>query len=128
MHCRVPRARTPGSKNSRREVEQTIAALKFQIEKFNYGASYADDHFEQLNQAANQYLGLLYRSLFAPLEGFVRHHRLIVIPHGALHYVPFHALLNRGGYLIDQFEISYAPSATVLKLCRKLAKQFEISN
>jgi CHAT domain-containing protein len=35
-----------------------------------------------------------------------------------LHYVPFHALLNRQGYLIERFEISYAPSATVLRLCR----------
>jgi len=113
---------------SRREVEQTIAALKFQIEKFNYGPSYADDHFEQLNQAATQYLGSLYRALLAPIEHFVRDHRLIVIPHGALHYVPFHALLNRRGYLIDQFEISYSPSATVLKLCREMARQSEISN
>jgi CHAT domain-containing protein len=113
---------------SRREVEQTIAALKFQIEKFNYGPSYADDHFEQLNQAATQYLGSLYRRLLAPIEDLVRDHRLIVIPHGALHYVPFHALLNRRGYLIDQFEISYSPSATVLKLCREMARQSEISN
>ena len=113
---------------SKREVGQIIAALKFQIEKFNYGSGFADGYFEQLNQAANQYLGGLYRSLFAPLEGFVRHFRLIVIPHGALHYVPFHALLNRKGYLIDQYEISYSPSASVLKLCRKMAQQSRISN
>jgi CHAT domain-containing protein len=113
---------------SRREIEETIAALKFQIEKFNYGPSYADDHFEQLNQAATQYLGSLYRRLLAPIENLVRDHRLIVIPHGALHYVPFHALLNRRGYVIDQFEISYSPSATVLKLCREMARQSEISN
>ena len=113
---------------SKRDLEQTIAALKFQIEKFNFGPSYADDHFEQLNQAATQYLGSLYRRLMAPIEDLVRDHRLIVIPHGALHYVPFHALLNRGGYLIDQFEISYSPSATVLKLCREMATQSEISS
>lgn len=113
---------------SKREIEQTIAALKFQIEKFNYGPGYADDHFEQLNQAASQYLGSLYRHLVAPIEDFIRDHRLIIIPHGALHYVPFHALLNRRGYLIDQFEISYSPSATVLKLCREMATQTGISN
>lgn len=113
---------------SRREVEQTIAALKFQIEKFNYGPSYASEHFDQLNQAATQHLGSLYRQLLAPIERLVRDHKLIVIPHGVLHYVPFHALLNRKGYLIDQFEISYSPSATVLKLCREMARQSEISN
>ena len=113
---------------SRRDVERTLAPLKFQIEKFNYGPGYADGYFEQLNHAANQYLGLLYRALFAPVERFAGHHRLIVIPHGSLHYVPFHALLNRRGYLIDQFEISYAPSATVLKLCREMAKHSHSKN
>jgi CHAT domain-containing protein len=56
--------------------------------------------------------------------------RLIVIPHGPLHYVPFHALLDRRGYVIDRFEISYAPSATVLKLCREQISnfKFEISD
>lgn len=108
---------------SRRDVEATLGALRFQIEKFNYGPGYADEYFEQLNQAANQYLGRLFQSLVAGLETLVRNQRLIVIPHGALHYVPFHGLLNRRGYLVDQFEISYSPSATVLKLCRELAKQ-----
>lgn len=113
---------------SKREVERTLAPLKFQIEKFNYGPGYADGYFEQLNHAANQYLGLLYRALFAPVERFAGHHRLIVIPHGSLHYVPFHALLNRRGYLIDQFEISYSPSATVLKLCREMARHSHSKN
>lgn len=108
---------------SKREMERTLAALRFQIEKFNYGAAYVDGFFEQLNHAANQYLGLLYRDLFSGIEGRLRDHRLIVIPHGALHYVPFHSLLNRSGYLVDQFEISYAPSATVLMLCREMNRQ-----
>jgi CHAT domain-containing protein len=113
---------------SKRDVEQTIGAFKFQIEKFNYGAGFADGYFAQLNQAANQHLGVLYRSLFAPIERFVTNDRLIVIPHGALHYVPFHALLNRSGYLVDQYEISYSPSAAVLRLCRKMAQQTQTLN
>ena len=113
---------------SKREVEATLAALRFQIEKFNYGPGYTDDYFEQLNQATNQYLGVLARNLMSGLEPLVKHQRLIVIPHGVLHYVPFHALLNRRGYIIDQFEISYSPSATVLKLCREMARQSKTSN
>jgi CHAT domain-containing protein len=113
---------------SKREVEAALAALRFQIEKFNYGPGYADGYFEQLNQSTNQYLGLLARYLVSGLESRVKHQRLIVIPHGVLHYVPFHALLNRRGYIIDQFEISYSPSATVLKLCREMARQSQTSN
>jgi CHAT domain-containing protein/tetratricopeptide (TPR) repeat protein len=108
---------------SKREVEGVMSALRFQLEKFNYGAQFADEHFEQLNHAINQHLIAIYRKVFAVLEPQLDCRKLIIIPHGALHYVPFHALLNRQGYLIDRFEISYAPSATVLRLCRARGKQ-----
>jgi CHAT domain-containing protein len=100
------------------EVEHLMSALRFQLEKFNYGAQFADEHFEQLNHAINQHLIEIYRKVFEMLEPQLDCKKLIIIPHGALHYVPFHALLNRRGFLIDRFEISYAPSATVLRLCR----------
>lgn len=105
------------------EVETELAGLRFQMEKFNFGREYADQHFEQLNGGATQYLARLYQNLLSPLERLLTGQRLIVIPHGAIHYVPFHALLNRRGYLVDQFEVSYAPSATVLKLCRRESKR-----
>ena len=35
-----------------------------------------------------------------------------------LHYLPFHALLDDKGYLIDSFTISYAPSASVFAHCQ----------
>jgi CHAT domain-containing protein len=42
----------------------------------------------------------------------------VIVPHGNLHYVPFHALFDGRDYLLDRFEISYAPSAAVFGLCR----------
>ncbi|MEK6300691.1 MAG: CHAT domain-containing protein [Acidobacteriota bacterium] len=104
-------------------VERELAGLRFQMEKFNFGREYAEQHFDQLNGGATQYLARLYQSLISPIERLLTGKRLIVIPHGAVHYVPFHALLNRRGYLVDQFEISYAPSATVLRLCRRKSQQ-----
>lgn len=100
------------------EVENLLATLRFQIEKFNYGAEYVETYFGQLRRAANEILNQLYAMLFAPVEASIAGDRLIIIPHGALHYVPFHALHDGADYLIGRFEISYAPSATVLKLCR----------
>ncbi len=107
------------------EVETELAGLRFQMEKFNFGREYADQHFEQLNGGATQRLARLYQKLLSPIEPLLAGQRLIVIPHGVVHYVPFHALLNGRGYLVDQFEISYAPSATVLKLCRRQKKRNE---
>jgi CHAT domain-containing protein len=41
------------------------------------------------------------------------------VPHGLLHQVPFHALFDGERYLIERFEISYAPSAKVFSLCQR---------
>lgn len=103
---------------TKREVESLLATLQFQIEKFNYGAEYVDANFGHLRRAANNVLGQLYKLIFAPLERFIETDQLVLIPHDALHYVPFHALYN-GEYLIDRFDVSYAPSSAVLKLCRE---------
>jgi CHAT domain-containing protein len=43
--------------------------------------------------------------------------RLVIVPHGPLHRVPFHALHDGRAYAIDRCEFSYAPSATVWALC-----------
>lgn len=105
--------------SSKQDVEECLRSLRFQIEKFTYGPSYVDAHFWQLKGAIDECLRGLYESIFAPLEGMLDGRRLSIIPHGALHYVPFHALCDdRGYYLIDRFEISCAPSAAVLRCCR----------
>ena len=56
--------------------------------------------------------GILIRPVETELSG-KRH--LVIVPHGVLHYVPFHALvLDDGRYLIESFTLSYLPSASVL--------------
>jgi CHAT domain-containing protein/tetratricopeptide (TPR) repeat protein len=113
---------------ARHEVEGRLATLRFQLEKFNYGTAYVEAHFGQLRRATNDTLGALYECLFAPLESFVAGSRLIVIPHGELHYIPFQALKAGDDYLIDRYEISYAPSASVLKLCRARRDALQSAN
>ena len=110
---------------SKREVNQLLESLRFQIEKFNYGAEYVETYFSQLKRSADDHLSRLYEMIFAPIESLLAGTRLVVIPHGPLHYVPFHALKNDSSYLVDRFEISYSPSAAVLKLCRARRKKAE---
>jgi CHAT domain-containing protein/Tfp pilus assembly protein PilF len=45
--------------------------------------------------------------------------RLIVVPHGILHYVPAETLVSRDRYLVERFVVSYAPSASSLAYLRK---------
>ncbi len=64
-------------------------------------------------------LGQLYQALLAPLQAdLAASSRLIVVPHGPLHYLPFHALHDGGGYLIQRFEFSYLPGASFLRYLR----------
>ncbi|MBI3654392.1 MAG: CHAT domain-containing protein [Acidobacteria bacterium] len=44
---------------------------------------------------------------------------LLIVPDGLLHYLPFEALMQNGHYLIEDHEISYAPSASMLVLLQE---------
>ena len=57
----------------------------------------------------------LYGLLFKPLPESLRLTRLVIIPDGSLHNVPFDALVGPDGqYVLQSHTVSYAPSATVL--------------
>ncbi len=57
--------------------------------------------------------------IFSPLADKLQTKHLIIVPDGALNYVPFAALqMPNGSYLIDQYAISYVPSATTYVLLK----------
>ncbi|HEX9056231.1 MAG TPA: CHAT domain-containing tetratricopeptide repeat protein [Ktedonobacterales bacterium] len=57
----------------------------------------------------------LYTALLRPLEGrLAAWDRLMIVPYGTLHYLPFHLLHNGAGYLIEQHEVVVVPSAGLL--------------
>ncbi|HEX2835299.1 MAG TPA: CHAT domain-containing protein [Thermoanaerobaculia bacterium] len=61
-----------------------------------------------------------YDLLFSPLRPHVHHNRLIIVPHGGLHYVPFVALRDRqtNRFLLQDYTVSFSPSASALKFLR----------
>ena len=59
----------------------------------------------------------LYDQTFGILDPLVRQYRrIILIPHGLLHYFPFAALYDGQHYLIDRFELVYLPNLSLLPL------------
>ncbi len=54
----------------------------------------------------------LYGTLVAPL-GLRAAESLVLVPHDALHYLPFQALRGPAGYLAEAHALAYAPSASV---------------
>ena len=48
--------------------------------------------------------------------------RLVVVPDGPLHHVPFEALSRKGRFLIEDHEVTVVPSASTLLLMRALTR------
>jgi CHAT domain-containing protein len=62
----------------------------------------------------------LFTLVFGKLAGKLRTgSKLIVIPDGLLNQVPFESLVHNGRYLIEDYEISYLPSASLIELLRQ---------
>jgi CHAT domain-containing protein len=58
----------------------------------------------------------LYEILIEPVANELTTPRLLIVPHGALHYLPFAALRHpkTGRYLLEQYSLVSLPSASVL--------------
>jgi pentatricopeptide repeat protein len=61
----------------------------------------------------------LYQRLFQPLERALNKRNLIIVSHGALHYLPMNALHDGNGYIIDRYSIRMMPSASAMKYLRE---------
>ena len=94
-----------------------LRMLRFQLAKFSLGADYIETFRESLLRATKAHLRALHEELIAPFRRRLKGSHLILVPHGVLHYLPFHALFDGKRYLIDSFTLSYAPSAGIYAAC-----------
>jgi len=98
-------------------VRHELQLLHFQLAKFRLGEGYVRTFASAMEEATAAHLGRLYTDLIGPIRPRLTTGRLVVVPHDFLHYVPFHALLDGTRALLDDFVVSYAPSASVHHLC-----------
>ena len=99
------------------DVAAIVRLLRFQLGKFRLHAEYLRTFGRVLLDATTSHLARLHHLLIEPVRDVLDADHLVIVPHGVLHYVPFHALHDRGVALIDRFAVSYAPSARVHHLC-----------
>lgn len=112
-------------------VRSLLGRLEAQWDRFRSGREFGERQLALLEKSTRRVLAGLYDELFRPVEGLLARAsggsgpgevpKLAVVPHGPLHQVPFHALFDRSGYVIDHYEVSYAPSAAVFALCQERA-------
>jgi CHAT domain-containing protein len=100
-------------------VQKLLQLLQFQLSKFRLDPQYVSTFEESLLQSTQAHLKNLYQELIAPVRDVLKAKHVVFVPHGMLHYVPFHALHDGESYLVDRFTISYAPSASIYALCQQ---------
>ena len=91
-----------------------IRALRLQIDAARGAPPALDRHAAQLRQRLLVHARLLYAQLWSPIEGVLRGRRqVVVVPHGALHDLPFAALHDGRSWLVERHVLSHAPSAAL---------------
>jgi len=94
-----------------------LGQLRFQIDALRHGSERMRRHLSVLELRVQRHLQRLYDLLVRPIADRIGDRRLVIVPHRALHYVPFQALHDGKNYLIERCEVSCAPSALVLQQC-----------
>lgn len=78
---------------------------------------------QQLSHNAQMILQQLQALLLEPVAHYLADYpKWIVVPHGPLHYLPFHALHDGQQYLLEKVEISYLPGSSLLRFCHETPK------
>src|SRR4029077_21213618 len=93
-----------------REIEAQATAFRNVLTARVSGLTVKQSERDVASQAAR-----LYGTLLKPVEAELAGSReLVIVPDGALHYLPFEALSCSGTWLLERFPIAYAASATSL--------------
>ncbi|MCB0109464.1 MAG: CHAT domain-containing protein, partial [Caldilineaceae bacterium] len=93
--------------------------LRFQLGRAELGTAFLTRHQARLHTRLQSVLGELYQQLVAPLRADLHCRRLLIVPYGPLHRLPFHALWDGGQFLLQWATISYAPSASTVVVRRR---------
>ena len=99
------------------DIVNEIERCRFQIDTLRYGSTQVRTHLPALTERTQKHLRSLYDRLLRTIEPAIGERHLVVVPHRALHYLPFQALHDGKSYLIQRREVSFAPSAVVLQQC-----------
>ena len=98
----------PGRKEIEKEVRQYIKLITAAPNHL-----FIERDMAQLEKLSEKLFAVLLDRLS---EQMAPDRRLIIVPDGLLHYLPFEALTHNGRYLLEEHEIVYLPSASLAGL------------
>jgi CHAT domain-containing protein/tetratricopeptide (TPR) repeat protein len=107
---------------TRERVEALVARARFHLDRPD---AVREAHGEAMQatllKAAMHALEDLHDAVVAPVRDRIATRRLLVVPHGVLHEVPFQALCRDGRSLLEDHEVVLVPSAAIWLHCRREA-------
>ena len=78
------------------------------------------DYFGEVLEKGEGEAGAALRSLIEPIVEHSAEDEVVwIVPHSILHYLPFHALPTKEGFLGFRNPVCYTPSASTLPVCRR---------
>lgn len=89
--------------------------LAAQWRRFQLGSAFSHRHQAALLNTTREVLAALYGLLLAPLDDLLADlpgGHLVVVPHRRLHQIPFHALHDGSGHLLERCAVTVAPTVT----------------
>jgi CHAT domain-containing protein len=104
--------------NAMTEIERALRAFRLNLAAVERSGR---DAGARLGERVREPLRALYDRLLAGVTLQADLESLTVIPHGILHYVPFHALFDGDRFLIERCVVAFAPSAALLDVMRRRA-------
>ena len=95
--------------------EVTFAArrLRFQLQQKHWGGEFAARQAARFQSGAEDALRSLYDLLLRPLADSLETAKVILIPHGLLHGLPFHAFYDGDSPALERWEFAVSPSAAI---------------
>lgn len=98
------------------DVAELVGQLQFQIARGLRPAALQGPRAGRMTEDCRRELRAIGGLLFEPALSLLGPgiERLVIVPHGPLHCVPFHAVWDGKQYAIERFEMSYSPSASLL--------------
>ena len=87
-----------------------VHGVKLEIKGLRQNVQTFRDHIMVRDSNGYKTAGrFLFDKIINPLEEMIGTKNLTIVPHGVLHYLPFNALCDKNGFLIDRYNIRVLP-------------------
>lgn len=75
---------------------------------------FRQDIMQTNSNAWQQSSKAVHETLIEPLQSSLTADKLVIVPHGPLHYLPFAALFDGADFMLEQYSLRVLPSASVM--------------